>query len=67
MKDLYEDIYKIAYKKSGIYRKVCALKDDNEVTNNIKELIKVLKKYLPDEVCYYGKNDDARVLQCPVH
>lgn len=25
--------------------------------NNIKELIKVLKKYLPDEVCYYGKND----------
>lgn len=25
--------------------------------NNIKELIKVLKKYLPDEICYYGKND----------
>ncbi|MGM9530537.1 hypothetical protein, partial [Intestinibacter sp.] len=37
--DLYEDIYKIAYQKSGIYRKVCALKDDNEVTNNLKELI----------------------------
>ena len=25
--------------------------------NNIKELVKVLKKYLPDEVLYYGKND----------
>lgn len=25
--------------------------------NNIKELIKVLKKYLPDQVMYYGKND----------
>ncbi len=25
--------------------------------NNIKELIKVLKKYLPDEILYYGKND----------
>ena len=25
--------------------------------NNIKELIKVLKKYLTDEVMYYGKND----------
>lgn len=38
-KDLYEDIYKIAYQKSVIYKKVCALKDDNEVTNNLKELI----------------------------
>ena len=25
--------------------------------NNIKELVKVLKKYLPDEILYYGKND----------
>lgn len=25
--------------------------------NNIKELIKVLKKYLPDTILYYGKND----------
>lgn len=25
--------------------------------NNIKELVKVLKKYLTDEIMYYGKND----------
>ena len=25
--------------------------------NNIKELIKVLEKYLPDNILYYGKND----------
>ncbi len=25
--------------------------------NNVKELIKVVKKYLPDEIAYYGKDD----------
>ena len=25
--------------------------------NNIKELVKVIKKYLKDEIAYYGKND----------
>ena len=26
-------------------------------SKNLSELIKVIKKYLPDNICYYGKND----------
>lgn len=26
-------------------------------SRNLSELIKVIKKYLPDNICYYGKND----------
>ncbi|MGM9533722.1 MAG: hypothetical protein ACI3VR_00645 [Intestinibacter sp.] len=70
-KDLYEDIYRIAYQKSSIYRKVCALKDDNEVINNLKQLIFMFirediddsekKTYFDDIIKQLSYEDDERI------
>lgn len=53
----HEDIFKkiIEYKDLYPFREIVplsALKNDN-----VKELIKVIKNYLPDEIQYYGKDD----------
>ena len=52
-----EELIKIVTEYSKLYDfsdivPISALKK-----NNIKELIKVIKKYLKDEIAYYGKND----------
>ena len=52
-----EELMDIVIKYSKLYDfddivPVSALKK-----NNIKELVKVIKKYLKDEIAYYGKND----------
>ena len=56
-KILKEDLIKLITDYNKLYNfsdivPVSALKK-----NNVKELINVLKKYLPDNILYYGKND----------
>lgn len=52
-----EELIKIVSAYNELYDFVDIVPISALKKNNIKELIKVLKKYLPDEVCYYGKND----------
>lgn len=52
-----EDLIKIVSAYSQLYDFADIVPISALKKNNIKELIKVLKKYLPDSICYYGKND----------
>lgn len=52
-----EDLIKIVSNYNRLYDFADIVPISALKKNNIKELIKVLKKYLPDQICYYGKND----------